>query len=122
MVLSRLISLYILYWCSLVSQVCIHLDEVAHLRIVTSSDNIAHLVHVTPQSSIYFAKVGRFKRLSRCSYVSSSNPGISFVALRWTFSIAVLCFFRCGAHTWFAYSTSGLTRALSRCMKVSSLI
>jgi hypothetical protein len=45
------------------------------------------------------SQVGSLSFLRRFSYVISLKPGISLVALRWTFSNAVICFFLYGFQT-----------------------
>ncbi|KAH3724217.1 hypothetical protein DPMN_050031 [Dreissena polymorpha] len=53
---------------------------------------------MSPRIRLY-DRLGSFRALSLSSYGNSCNPGTSFVARRWTFSIRSTCFFKCGAHT-----------------------
>ena len=58
---------------------------------------------MSPRWRLY-ASVGRFRARKRSGYGRFFNEGTSLVARRCTFSIAVICFLRCGAHIWLAYS------------------
>ena len=52
---------------------------------------------MSPRWRLY-ASVGRFRARKRSGCGRFFNEGTSLVARRCTFSIAVICFLRCGAH------------------------
>ena len=54
--------------------------------------------------SLRYANVGSFSNFSLSIYDKSLIPESSFVALLWTFSVAILCFILYGYHTATAYS------------------
>ena len=54
--------------------------------------------------SLRYANVGSFSNCSLSIYDKFLIPGSSFVALLWTFSIAILCVILYGYHTAMAYS------------------
>ncbi len=57
--------------------------------------------------NLWYVMVDNFNLWRRSWYDRSISLGDIFVARRWTFSKASVCFFRCGLQIWFANSRCG---------------